>query len=1009
MNPLLDKNFLKDLDNSNLKTVYAKIYALNQQEEIVEAIEGRITQGNINIDGKSAVRRTCNLTIVANELNIHQYYWGLHTKFKLFIGVENNINIKYPEIIWFPQGTYVISNFNTAQGLGNYTISIQGKDKMTQLNGELGGTITALTHNFGEYEYIDENGIRTIKKNIIRDIITDAVHELGGEPLYNIIINDLENTGLELMEYRGQDPLYVFINKETQEPEMITLDGNTKVFIAPGVEVNISDGDSISYDPLFSLDDKISGNITVVFIEVEGGKRKNYTIAKLERPMTAGYRATDLTYAGDLILNAGETITSLLDKIVTMLGEFEYFYDLEGRFIFQRKKTYINTTWNNIVQYEGEEYVDNVAHTSAISYSFENSLLAISFNNTPDYVNLKNDYSIWGKRKSVSGQEIPIHIRYSINERPFLYTSIADNGKVYTTMNEQELNKYLEFNQPTKEVVYNQDWRELIYQMAIDYRKYNRREDFYITLQNLNPHMCVNGNTGYEIYYTDMEGFWRQLYNPEYEGSYQMVSITKAEYENEEPPGGKDKPQEYYYDVLKYTQCNPSMKFHKLMEYYTYVDDYIIEGTQVLKNITLTEEEYLKNPELYYYINIEDMYEKHPCIIVKKYRDLDPNYFNQKGEKIYTNVSKEEYDNSVAPGGDNKYYFLYGENFKPCGRVEKYAEYYKYKMLSNDSLANPTEEIYYRQPGLYYYTTEIYEQLQEDAVYNSSETYYVAEKEYKTDNVIYVKVNISQSYFEHDPSRFYVKTGEIINTKCVEDILGGFKPYEYYTLEGKEYKPVEINSEESYKEYLAYGNLYYKEKIYKPCRYKMEYDSTKYYYIKIEDEYREGSFWNENVYRNPEGLNFWIDFVEDDSELQKYSCKNIGVRQKSENNDKIRAIYFKECPTIIFFKAEEEKNLVLGYTYIQIQDYMEPLFSISGQGQSAKNVLDEYLYKYSCCAESINITSIPIYYLEPNTRIFIRDDKSGLNNEYIINSISYQLGPSGNMTINAIKAIERLF
>jgi hypothetical protein len=41
-----------------------------------------------------------------------------------------------------------------------------------------------------------------------------------------------------------------------------------------------------------------------------------------------------LTYAGDLIANVGETVVSVLDKIKNMLGEFEYFYDLEGHFVF---------------------------------------------------------------------------------------------------------------------------------------------------------------------------------------------------------------------------------------------------------------------------------------------------------------------------------------------------------------------------------------------------------------------------------------------------------------------------------------------------------------------------------------------------------------------------------------------------------------------------------------------------------------------------------------------------
>nr|DAO08513.1 MAG TPA: hypothetical protein [Caudoviricetes sp.] len=35
-----------------------------------------------------------------------------------------------------------------------------------------------------------------------------------------------------------------------------------------------------------------------------------------------------------MILDAGDTVTALLDKIVDVLGNFEYFYDINGRFIF---------------------------------------------------------------------------------------------------------------------------------------------------------------------------------------------------------------------------------------------------------------------------------------------------------------------------------------------------------------------------------------------------------------------------------------------------------------------------------------------------------------------------------------------------------------------------------------------------------------------------------------------------------------------------------------------------
>jgi hypothetical protein len=41
-----------------------------------------------------------------------------------------------------------------------------------------------------------------------------------------------------------------------------------------------------------------------------------------------------LTYPGDLIGNIGESLTSILDKIKGILGDYEYFYNLDGMFVF---------------------------------------------------------------------------------------------------------------------------------------------------------------------------------------------------------------------------------------------------------------------------------------------------------------------------------------------------------------------------------------------------------------------------------------------------------------------------------------------------------------------------------------------------------------------------------------------------------------------------------------------------------------------------------------------------
>ena len=86
-------------------------------------------------------------------------------------------------------------------------------------------------------------------------------------------------------------------------------------------------------------------------------------------------------------------------------------------------------------------------------------------------------------------------MRYAIDKKPTYYKSIRDN--VVYRYDPQEC-----------------DWREIIYQMALDYYKHHTDEDFKQRIITANPHLAPSGRTGYEQYYVDMQGFWRQLYDP---------------------------------------------------------------------------------------------------------------------------------------------------------------------------------------------------------------------------------------------------------------------------------------------------------------------------------------------------------------------------------------------------------------------------------------------------------------------------------------------------------------
>ena len=148
-----------------------------------------------------------------------------------------------------------MSNPNLSSGTGGTTISLNLKDKMCQLNGEMGGIIPSpITFD------VDAN------KNKIPfyQIIQELVHHWGGEQLAKIIVD---------------------------VPEM-----GTSIIKENGVPV--------------------------------------------------AQRLEPLYYTKELTSSPGDSVVSILDKLKSELGAFEYFYDLEGNFIFREIRNYINTSYS---------------------------------------------------------------------------------------------------------------------------------------------------------------------------------------------------------------------------------------------------------------------------------------------------------------------------------------------------------------------------------------------------------------------------------------------------------------------------------------------------------------------------------------------------------------------------------------------------------------------------------------------------------------------------------------
>ena len=506
---LTDIDFLVDLVLDRNSKRYTRIIVLDKDEFPIESIEGRVTSGNISISGSSSVRRTCNLTFVAeeknNDLTNVNNLLSINKKIKVEIGVENHINDKYDSIVWFKQGIFVIAQPSIAHNFGGVTITLSCKDKMCLLNGECaGGLPSSITfHEYDQYigyqemdvlpsepnEYtiykvgsqyyrwsvtrgwteISQNAAAAQRDQIetlpqrIYDIILTLVCNFGNESISNILISDVPLEIKQLVRYVGTNPLYynALTKKYTFDPSEL---------------VNQESWRSFGYNE------------------------------------DVGYVYTDFVYPGELISNIGESITSVLDKICNVLGNFEYFYDVDGHFVFREKKNYLNNSYNEATAYRldnanREIEVDNQTKYLALAendlYILDNLSYKIDFNsnskrvftfgekfspvisysNAPKYSNIKNDYHIWGKNKD----GYAIHYHLAIKNKPTPLRTVDDvhyyntYKVVYLTDNNGDYNGRLRLatEDETPEYYTPIDWRAELYMQGLTKQSMHQRPDVY--------------------------------------------------------------------------------------------------------------------------------------------------------------------------------------------------------------------------------------------------------------------------------------------------------------------------------------------------------------------------------------------------------------------------------------------------------------------------------------------------------------------------------------------------
>ena len=410
---LLEKRtVLQDIDNFINQRQYIKITLLDWYEHPLREISGEVSEGSISKVASSPVRRTAELSIAIDggsyDLMSLKSDFAINKKIYIEIGIKNDSRL-YPDypIFWFPQGTFFISNFSISAGANAATtISLSLKDKMAMLNGDISGHFPAAVV-FDTMDTQLPDGTYIEQKVLIYQIIQELVNHYGKEPLVNIVIEDIPLRIKRVVQWGGQQPLY-------------------------GIRTN---GTSYNTDP-----DRISWTFQLEQPEPEEIYDTYYMNDDI------GYIFDDFVYPEELSANAGETITSILDKIVTTLGNYEYFYDEFGVFHFREIKNYLNTTQGKSVLTEMNEndYLLEVNNDKSV-FTFNDSSLLSSLTVNPVYENIKNDFIIQGMSE-VGSESVTVPIRYHlvIDRKP------EPIGKVQPLLVEQNSEKIKEAEENLK-------------------------------------------------------------------------------------------------------------------------------------------------------------------------------------------------------------------------------------------------------------------------------------------------------------------------------------------------------------------------------------------------------------------------------------------------------------------------------------------------------------------------------------------------------------------------------
>lgn len=1047
MNYLNDKTFLKQLDEIKNKKIYTKLLLLDKYSRVEEELMGYAKEGSsLAIDASSVVRRTCSLTLVMDgsteEKNAEiQNLLSLNRKLKLQIGIKNNYASVFPEYeqeeyFWFPLGTFFITTISYSNSLDDgLTISLSLSDKMCLLNGESGGVIPADTVLNTVETYVpeiaedivatsdekEENVMVATGRMIastgeqvpLEQIIIELVNHFGGEELNNILLNLPEN--VRLCQTWGGNSYKLFCDYEEQSgtdeynknvkikdyfvPKKYYLNDSIKNQDKTADQFRTTDNISNSinekdrqylilrkkqikidnewYDYYIMKDGPIADPDTSVYGDAEVAEENKESTEENKEAATSdttqttsifkysdgvdakdlvilnaagdiGFTFSELVYpntSNDFIASKGTSITDTLDNIKEVLENYEYFYDVNGVFKFQEIKNYLNTS-------QSTGLLESLKAQKKEDSTYENTLY--SFDKYRD----KYVYDFTNSPLIIDISNDP---QYSLVKNDFIIWGESGAGL------------------------------PIRYHIAID--DIPDATWCYTGYWMYSKMVCLDTSTDSidtkeGSYTTTLTYLWEAP----------ATATSKADL----PVRGQL--DTYYY--LPGQDYNDNTEDCDKVYYWNGVDYYILylNGSGRYSFVLEKEEE-------------EELWEKYGDNGTKEWgrqeltdQSETPSYYytmqinekNKEDEAAQTALDHPPYTRVVTIQEKNEKDEVVKEKLKPeivDGRGYQ-VRYVKYN-TTND------------------WRTSIFLEGKQNEVNGTADNnYYYAELKAEWPKIIDIKpperegsslIGDTDSYTDNDE----VADGVTLELKDSLDLTQATYYLDILSPSDK-IKKFSVSAigrrSDVYPADTGVNCIFEKDLppyVYIDNGMANKYKEVEYTYKNPEEEQEQTENSNNEVEPTKEKVltDFSLEMMQ--QEIIQHSGelngddKNQDTKYTSNQIARLQDTYNKICAEI---KAATE----LGYNPVVLYHSQYKQLQGGGAACSAYEQAKNIIYSGTGYNEKVTVTMMPVYYLEPNTRIRLQDTASGVNGDYIIDSIDLPLDGTGTMSLVCSRALDKM-